>query len=271
MTHGSGLSTGMNEHQHPRHARRRRRRPTTAIDPVCGMTVRLGVGKPSFEHDGTTYHFCSQGCRTKFAADPARYLRPTSLRRIATTTVTTMPAWRAETNRAAPATAPPPAGTLYTCPMHPQIVRDGPGSCPICGMALEPMVATGTEGPNPELVDMTRRLLRRDAARRCSFSPSTWRSTSSASTSCRSSRRRPSNICSSRSAIPAVLWCGWPFFERGWASLRTGNLNMFTLIARRHRRGLPLQRRRGARARASSRPRCATITASCRSISRRRR
>src|SRR5215470_16347817 len=86
-----------------------------AIDPVCGMRVDPAAGKPRAEHAGTTYHFCSEGCRSKFAADPGRYLAP---RR--------------------PAAPPAPSGTIYTCPMHPEIRQPGPGSCPICGMALEP-------------------------------------------------------------------------------------------------------------------------------------
>src|SRR4249920_188911 len=86
-----------------------------AIDPVCGMTVDPGAGKPSYQHGSHTYHFCSEGCRSKFAADPDRYL-----------------------NKVGEA-KPLPQGTLYTCPMHPQIVQEGPGPCPICGMALEPM------------------------------------------------------------------------------------------------------------------------------------
>uniref|UniRef100_UPI002615FCBB heavy metal-binding domain-containing protein n=1 Tax=Accumulibacter sp. TaxID=2053492 RepID=UPI002615FCBB len=109
---------------------------TTVKDPVCGMSVALGAGKPSFEHDGKTWHFCSQKCHDRFAADPAHYLTG---------------AHKAQSPAA-------PAGTQYTCPMHPEIVRDAPGDCPKCGMALEPMgVPTGDEGPNPELVDFRRR------------------------------------------------------------------------------------------------------------------
>ena len=210
----------------------------TAIDPVCGMTVAVGVGKPSFAHGGTTYHFCSEGCRRKFAADPVRYLKAdhpdaAGQRRDPTGAASTA-ADRPAGGQATPAPhsdpGPPPTATLYTCPMHPQIVRDAPGSCPICGMALEPMVATGEEGPNPELVGMTRRLwiatplalvllvldmgahlLGLDLLPFLSAHGEQWLQLAL--------------------ATPAVLWCGAPFFARGFASLRTGNLNMFTLIA----------------------------------------
>lgn len=180
----------------------------TAKDPVCGMTVTLGQGKPTFDHAGTTYHFCNPGCRTKFQADPEHYLSGAHKK---------------------PAEAMP-AGTKYTCPMHPEIVTDKPGDCPICGMALEPMgIPTGDEGPNPELVDFTRRfwvgavltvpllilamgpmlgLGVRDAIGK---GTALW--------------------IEMALATPVVLWSGWPFFVRGVKSVITGNLNMFTLIA----------------------------------------
>ena len=121
----------------------------TAIDPVCGMTVDLSKGKPTFDYGGTTYHFCSKGCRDKFAADPEHYLAdkaaPPADRRMhhdhAHATPTMAPA--------APPTAAGGKPILYTCPMHPEIVQEGPGSCPICGMALEPMVASADDGENP--------------------------------------------------------------------------------------------------------------------------
>jgi Cu+-exporting ATPase len=125
----------------------------TAIDPVCGMTVDLSKGKPTCDYRGTTYHFCSAGCREKFAADPERYLKavPGAARGHGGHDA------HGPDKPAAPLRQAPPKGTLYTCPMHPEIVRDAPGSCPICGMALEPMVASADDAPNPELVDMTRR------------------------------------------------------------------------------------------------------------------
>src|SRR5437868_5510012 len=108
--------------------------PDSEIDPVCGMTVDPHKTPHKHAHRHHTYYFCSGGCRTKFAADPAKYLEKDS----------------------APVEELPP-GTVFTCPMHPEIRQIGPGSCPICGMALEPDVVTADSGPNPELADMTRR------------------------------------------------------------------------------------------------------------------
>src|SRR5437667_107509 len=105
-----------------------------AVDPVCGMRVDPHATAHRHSHQGRTYYFCSAGCRGKFAADPARYLGATG----------------------GPPSPAPPEGTIYTCPMHPEIRQVGPGSCPICGMALEPVIATAG-GRNPELADMTRR------------------------------------------------------------------------------------------------------------------
>src|SRR5512145_165364 len=107
------------------------------IDPVCGMTVDPRTAAGSYEFRGTTYYFCNPTCLVRFKKDPEVYLKPAADRR---------------------ASATAPAGTVeYTCPMHPEIVRDGPGSCPICGMALEPRTASLDDTPNPELVEMTRR------------------------------------------------------------------------------------------------------------------
>jgi Cu+-exporting ATPase len=177
--------------------------PGLVNDPVCGMDVDPAAGKPSAAHEGVTYHFCSTGCRTKFIADPGKYLHKT----------------------AEPVSAP--AGSKWTCPMHPEVVTDGPGACPICGMALEPMLPSA-DTDNSELKDMTRRfwigaalslpllvlemgghLLGVDFG----LSPSVdgWLQAALAS--------------------PVVLWAGWPFFERGAASLRKRHFNMFTLIA----------------------------------------
>ena len=106
----------------------------TVKDPVCGMSVDPQTAKHRAEHDGHPYYFCSAGCRTKFLGDPERYLHPAKTPAV-----------------------PVPEGTLYTCPMHPEVQQIGPGSCPICGMALEPLLATAETGPSPELTDMTRR------------------------------------------------------------------------------------------------------------------
>jgi len=180
--------------------------PSKVVDPVCGMTVDQEKTAHHVGHDGRAFHFCSAGCRTKFSAAPAKYL---------------------EKEGRAPEPAPP-AGTIYTCPMHPEIRQVGPGSCPICGMALEPDVLTGEEGPNLELADMSRRfwiglalalpVLALEMGGHLFdlhrfFPPQT------------------SNWLQFALATPVVLWSGWPFFARGWASLRTRNLNMFTLIA----------------------------------------
>ncbi|MCW5714394.1 MAG: heavy metal translocating P-type ATPase [Bauldia sp.] len=180
--------------------------PGFVRDPVCGMYVDPHTAEHRSEHAGRTSYFCCGGCKASFDADPARYLADAP------------PA----------ATAPVPEGTIYTCPMHPEVRQVGPGSCPICGMALEPLVATADDGPNPELVDMRRRfvigtvltvpvivlgmggeLLGLD--RLISGQASNW--------------------LQFAFATPVVLWAGRPFFVRGWQSVRTRNLNMFTLIA----------------------------------------
>jgi P-type Cu+ transporter len=175
------------------------------IDPVCGMTVDPHKTAHRHAHQGRTYYFCSGGCRTKFAADPAKYL---------------------DKKAAAAAEAPP--GTIYTCPMHPQIRQVGPGTCPICGMALEPAEATAEQGPNPEPIDMTRRLWIGLAL----ASPVVVLDMGMEFTNL-SALISPtaSNWIQLVLATPVVLWAGWPFFVRGWQSLVTRNLNMFTLIA----------------------------------------
>src|SRR5256885_2004626 len=174
-------------------------------DPVCGMSVDAHPAKHRHTHNGRTYYFCSSGCRSKFAADPKKYLDTD--------------------NRAA---EPVPEGTIYTCPMHPEIRQIGPGSCPICGMALEPELATAETGPNPELADMSRRFwiglvltvpvfaleMGAHIAGGHGFIDQTL-----------------SNWIQFAFASPVVLWAGWPFFVRGWQSILTRNLNMFTLIA----------------------------------------
>ena len=176
-----------------------------ARDPVCGMTV--DPHKPSHRqsHQGRAYYFCSGGCRAKFAADPEKYL-----------------------DAKAGAPAPVPEGTIYTCPMHPEIRQVGPGSCPICGMALEPVLAAAAAGRNPELVDMTRRFwiglalsLPVVALEMGGHLVDLHRLISAAA----------SNWVQLVVATPVVLWAGWPFFVRGWRSIVSRNLNMFTLIA----------------------------------------
>jgi Cu+-exporting ATPase len=175
------------------------------LDPVCGMSVDPATSKHRFDHHGETFHFCSAGCRTKFAADPAKYL--------------------AEDKAPAPEM---PAGTIYTCPMHPQIRQVGPGSCPICGMALEPEVASLETGPNPELVDMTRRFWIGGAL---ALPAVVLEMGGHLAGSHNWIDQTLSNWIQLVFATPVVLWAGWPFFVRGWQSLLTRNLNMFTLIA----------------------------------------
>ena len=176
----------------------------TVTDPVCGMTVDPAKTVHHAWHAGEEFHFCSAGCRTKFLADPERYLAPKS---------------------AAP-DAPP--GTIYTCPMHPEIRQVGPGNCPICGMALEPETITLDSGPNPELADMTRRFWIGLALTLPVFALEMGGHLTGLTMLI---GRQTSNWIQLALAAPVVLWAGWPFFERGWASLRSRNLNMFTLIA----------------------------------------
>ena len=176
----------------------------TVKDPVCGMSVDPTATAHRASHGGQDYFFCSAGCRTKFIGDPMRYLNPP-----------------VEAEPAVP-------GAIYTCPMHPEIRQEGPGSCPICGMALEPETVTAEAPPNHELIDFTRRFwvglvltlpvfaleMGGHLANLHMFIPG-----------------QMSNWIQFALATPVVLWCGWPFFERGWTSLRTRRLNMFTLIA----------------------------------------
>jgi P-type Cu+ transporter len=175
----------------------------SATDPICGMRVDPHATAHRHEHQGRTYYFCCEGCRSKFAENPAKYLKP-----------------------AARESEAVPPGTIYTCPMHPQIRQPGPGTCPICGMALEPELPTA--GPNPELFDMTRRF---------------WIGLALAIPAVALEMgghftdlhmligRNVSNWLQLAFATPVVLWAGWPFFVRGWQSVLTRNLNMFTLIA----------------------------------------
>ena len=175
-------------------------------DPVCGMLVDPRTTPYRQQHAARPYFFCSAGCQSKFLDNPTKYLARSEL------------------------TAPPapPEGTIYTCPMHPQIRQVGPGFCPICGMALEPDLITATSGPNPDLADMIRRFwlglvlalpvvvleMGGHFANLHMIIGPKW-----------------SNWLQFLFATPVVLWAGWPFFVRGWQSLLTRNLNMFTLIA----------------------------------------
>ncbi|WP_420962353.1 heavy metal translocating P-type ATPase [Brucella sp. IR073] len=180
---------------------------TLAKDPVCGMTVDPNAGKPSTEYNGTLFHFCSAGCKTKFEADPERYLSGKP---------------RQE--------EPAKPGTLYTCPMHPEIVEDKPGSCPLCGMALEPMgVPTGEEGPNPELVDFTHRLW---VSAACAIPLLVLTMGPMLGLPIREwIGERVAAWAELVLATPVVLWAALPFFKRGWDSIRNRSPNMWTLIS----------------------------------------
>ena len=176
----------------------------SVIDPVCGMTVDPEKTTHHADHHARTYHFCSAGCRTKFMTNPAQYL--------------------SDAPRPEPGATP---GATWTCPMHHQIRQEGPGTCPICGMALEPEEPSLDDAPNPELVDFTRRwwvsaalsvpllilTMGTDLLGLHLVSPtiSPWLQLAL--------------------AAPIVLWAGAPFFVRGWNSLKTRHLNMFTLIS----------------------------------------
>ncbi|RYE07344.1 MAG: heavy metal translocating P-type ATPase [Hyphomicrobiales bacterium] len=203
-------------------------RAGTAIDPVCGMSVNPATAL-SAEHGGKTYYFCCEGCRTKFTGEPEKYLnaKPFVLPpKKAAPAAAHDHAHHHHAHAAAPA-APAKAGAKYTCPMHPEIVQDGPGACPICGMALEPMVPSLDDGPNPELVDFTRRLIVSAVL------------------------ALPILVIAMGDVVgldfvnwmgpwfgwvqlvlatPVVLWAALPFFERFWTSLVNRSPNMWTLI-----------------------------------------
>jgi Cu+-exporting ATPase len=176
----------------------------TVKDPVCGMDVDPHDAKHRSDYHGRPYYFCSARCKERFEADPERYL-----------------------GDKAPA-EPVPEGTIFTCPMHPEIRQVGPGSCPICGMALEPLEVTAEAPPNEELIDFTRRLWIGGALTvpvlvlemgGHLLGLDEWLS------------RQLSNLLQFLLATPVILWAGWPFFVRGWQSVVSRNLNMFTLIA----------------------------------------
>ena len=183
-------------------------------DPVCGMMVDPSSTPHRHRLGEATYHFCSERCRDKFAADPDKYLNP--------------PAEDPAVLRPAMGALPQAAeGSVWTCPMHPEVRRPGPDSCPICGMALEPLEPTLEEGANPELIDFTRRL---SIAAILSI-PLLALTLGMELFGWHLLPPRASSLVQLAFASPVVLWAGWPFFERGWASVRTRNLNMFTLIA----------------------------------------
>ncbi|HYA25073.1 MAG TPA: heavy metal translocating P-type ATPase [Terriglobales bacterium] len=224
-------------------------------DPVCSMDVDPSTAKYKFEHSGKTYCFCSAHCLEKFRADPPRYLKPASQ---PTMQIAPAPAKESlpkaaayvcpmcpEVRQTKPGPCPscgmaleaetPVASTRveYTCPMHPQIVRPGPGTCPICGMALEPRTVTAGEEENPELRDMTRRFWISLAL----TLPLLVLAMIVMAVKTPVLGTRPVSETGLAPwielilATPVVLWGGWPFFERGWASIVNRSTNMFTLIA----------------------------------------
>ena len=180
----------------------------TATDPVCGMKVNPELTSHHAVHAGVTYHFCSEGCRSKFVAEPGRYLHP-------------KPAPDVRAGSAA-------EGTIYTCPMHPQIRQPRPGNCPICGMALEPLIATAGAVENAELADMTRRFWIGLVLTVPVFALEMGGHLTGLTERL---GQQNSNWAQLVLATPVVLWAGWPFFERAWASIIHRSLNMFTLIA----------------------------------------
>ncbi len=200
---------GHHGHTHPPAAR-------TKIDPVCGMTVDMDKTKHKSVHERVEYGFCSGGCKTKFDADPAAYLKPAF-----------DPAALDPRRKPQAATATAPAGSKWTCPMHPEILRDGPGDCPICGMALEPVMPTD-DAPNPELVDFTRRmwvsaalsvpLLVLGMGPMLGLPVRDWIGESTA------------GWLELALATPVVLWAALPFFRRCLASFVNRSPNMWTLI-----------------------------------------
>ncbi|MGR6330840.1 heavy metal translocating P-type ATPase [Sphingomonas sp. XXL09] len=203
-------ATVEHEHHHPAKsggccsASKKSDAAATVVDPVCGMTVDPATTAHHAEHAGTEYHFCSAGCRTKFVANPGAYV--------------------GDKPKPEPMATP---GAIWTCPMHPQVRQEGPGTCPICGMALEPEEPSLDDTPNPELVDFTRRLWVAGAL----TVPLLIVSMFAEMTGLHVVGPAASPWVQLALTAPIVLWAGWPFFERGWTSIRTRHLNMFTLIA----------------------------------------
>ena len=192
----------------------------TARDPVCGMRVDAAQAAATVSHGGSLYHFCSTGCADRFRADPDRFLE----------------------QRPAPAARP---DDLYTCPMHPEVVQRGPGSCPICGMALEPRCRRPRRRGRLRAARHDAAVLGVRRARPCRCSRSRW-------ARCAERRTGGAPWLQLVLATPVVLWGGWPFFVRGWASHRAAQPQHVHADRARHGRGVRLQRRRDASRRASS-------------------
>ena len=199
-THGTNGNQTDHTHQHGH--------TNTVRDPVCGMNVDPAKTPHHADHQSVAYHFCAARCRERFLADPAKYLTAK--------------------DGHVPVAATKP-GVIYTCPMHPQIRQEGPGSCPICGMALEPENAAHAEdGPSAELIDMTRRFW---IGLALSLPVLVLEMGGHLTGLAMWLGQQNSNWLQLLLATPVVLWSGWPFFVRGWQSIVNRSLNMFTLIA----------------------------------------
>ncbi len=227
---------------HTEHAREHAHEtPAGVLDPVCGMTIDPADAAATGHHKGQTYYFCMTDCAEKFKADPEKYLRPheQAARDAPAGTIYTCP-MDPEVRQDRPGACPtcgmalePDLSTAigrveWTCPMHPEIVRSEPGSCPICGMALEPRTVGLADAPNPELVDMTRRFRVALVLGLPVFAlaMSDMLGVRLPSALDMQVINRVGLVCS----IPVVFWAGWPFFERAWASIVNRHANMFTLI-----------------------------------------
>jgi Cu+-exporting ATPase len=206
QTHAHSAHGHVHDHAHD-HAAAAQDDTHKVKDPVCGMMVDPHTTQHKAEHAGRPYYFCSAGCRAKFLAEPERYLDPAA---------------------AAAKAEPVPEGTIYTCPMHPEIRQVGPGSCPICGMGLEPVLVSLEAEPNVELIDMTRRFWIGLALTIPVFVLEMGGHLFGLT---HAIGQQASNWLQLLLATPVVLWAGWPFFQRGWQSLVNRSLNMFTLIA----------------------------------------
>ncbi|MGE4305825.1 MAG: heavy metal translocating P-type ATPase [Novosphingobium sp.] len=192
-------------HDHAHGAHSGTSTPGMATDPVCEMSVDPATTPHIATHAGVHHYFCSAGCLARFNADPAHYASDTSRE-----------------------TGPVPLGVIWTCPMHPEVQQSGPGNCPICGMALEPMTPTPGDGPSPDYADMRRRFV----LGLILALPVVALEMGGHLTGLRHLVGGHSgNLVQLVLATPVVLWAGWPFFERGWASVKNRHLNMFTLIA----------------------------------------
>ncbi|MGH9948369.1 MAG: heavy metal translocating P-type ATPase [Pyrinomonadaceae bacterium] len=209
------------------------------IDPVCKMIVTPESAAATFDHNGKTYYFCAVGCKTKFAADPDKYLSAPDA--IATGDFLQKPARKQGRNTQVTdygrdSSLQPPAAAggsnrEYTCPMHPEIVQTGPGSCPKCGMALEPKEVSLDDTPDPEYLDMKRRFWVSAVLTLPVFVLAMGEMLVPSGTLVHTRVSALSIWIQFALATPVVLWGGWPFFVRAWASVKNASPNMFTLIA----------------------------------------